>query len=479
MSVLDLEEDITGMNGYKYLLKNIGLLTISQFATKILSFLLVPLYTNILTTTEYGTFDLLVSTISVLIPILTLNIQESVIRFLLDKSADEKAIVCISTKYFTCSNLVIAFLLLVNHVFNVFTIIDQYALYFLLLYFVQSLSGILIAYVRGVDRVADLSISSIISSAVTITSNILFLVVFRWGLQGYFLASSIGPFAQCVYLCVRSKFFRKLTLGRYVSDERKMLLYSKPLIANSVAWWVNSVSDRYVVSFFCGVAENGIYSISGKIPQILNVFQTIFNQAWTLSAVKDFDADDKNGFFTDTYKMYNCILVIICSGIIFLDKVLAKLLYAKEFYLAWRYVPWLTIAIIFGALSGYIGGFFSAVKDSKIFATSTVLGAVTNIVLNLIFTPLLGAMGAAIATAISYIEVWIFRYVKSKRIIRMNINLRRDVFSYLILIVQSIVLLFLDGVFLLITECALFIFILVVYVSEIKRIVEMVIKRKE
>lgn len=73
------------MNKYKYLFKNIGLLTLSSFATKLLSFFLVPLYTNILTTTEYGTYDLFNTTVGVLLPILTLNVQDAVMRFAMDR----------------------------------------------------------------------------------------------------------------------------------------------------------------------------------------------------------------------------------------------------------------------------------------------------------------------------------------------------------------------------------------------------------
>ena len=83
------------MGRYKYLLKNIGLLTLSSFTTKLLSFFLVPLYTNVLSTTEYGTYDMFNTTIGVLLPILTLNIQESVMRFSLDDKLDENSILSI------------------------------------------------------------------------------------------------------------------------------------------------------------------------------------------------------------------------------------------------------------------------------------------------------------------------------------------------------------------------------------------------
>lgn len=464
---------------YKYLFKNIGLLTLSSFATKLLSFFLVPLYTSVLTTTEYGTYDLFNATIGVLLPVLTLNIQESVIRFSLDKKTSRESIVSISVKYLLFSNVVVAVGLIVNRLFGFSSTIADYSVLFFLVFLIQSLSGIMTCYIRGIDRVADLSISSVITSIVTITCNILFLVVFKWGLVGYFAANIIGPAVQCVYLIIRSHFLSDIKWQKYIVEEIEMTAYSKPLIANSIAWWVNNVSDRYVIVFFCGLAENGIYSVAGKIPSILNIFQGIFNQAWTLSAVKDFDPEDKSGFFSNTYRTYNCLMTIVCSGIILCDKILANFLYAKDFYIAWKYVPWLTIAILFGALSGYIGGFFSAVKDSKVFAISTIMGAVVNIVLNLIFTPFYGAMGAAVATAICYFVVWTFRFLHSKKYIKLRVSIVRDCVSYLLLGLQSTILLHQDGIIGVVILVCLFFIIGLLYFTEITMIYTKLFRRNK
>ena len=111
------------------------------------------------------------------------------------------------------------------------------------------------------------------------------------------------------------------------------------------------------------------------------------------------------------------MMVILCSFIIMFDKILAKCLYANDFYIAWKYVPWLTIAGVFGAMSGYIGGFFSAVKDSRIFASSSIVGAISNIILNLILTPYMGALGAAIATAVCYVKYGFSIYFNQKNIL--------------------------------------------------------------
>lgn len=461
------------MNRYKYLIRNIGLLTLSSFTTKFLSFFLVPLYTNILTTTEYGTYDLFNTTIGVLLPILTMNIQESVMRFALDKKYNREAIISIAIKYLLLSLGIIFSGLFLNYIFGFSQLGKKYGFFFFLLFFVQVLSGIVLAYVRGIDKIAELSISSVIASVISIGCNIIFLVVFRWGLVGYFLANIIGPLTQCVYLMIKANIIQNTHLRRKYSVENgEMLAYCKPMIANSIAWWINNASDRYVIIFFCGLAENGIYSVASKIPTILNVFQSIFAQAWTLSAVKDFDPEDNNGFFANTYKLYNCIMTIICSGIIVMDRILAKLLYAKDFYEAWRYVPWLTIAILFGSLSGYLGGFFSAVKNSKIFAQSTMIGAAVNIILNIILTPIMGALGAAVATSVCYIVVWIVRYWHSKRYIKLRVNIYRDILAYVVLIVQSLILLGVpNSILSLKIDCILFIVIISLYNRDLKMIV--------
>lgn len=431
------------MGKYLYLIKNIGLLALSNFATKLLSFFLVPLYTNILSTTEYGTYDLFYTTASVLVPVFTLNIQESVLRFALDKKYNRDAIVTIAVQYFLFSCSLILVGLVVNSTLHLNQMVSNYAIFFFLMFLSQALSGIVLAYIRGIDKIKELSISSVLASAATIGCNLLFLVVFKWGLYGYFLANIIGPLFQCIYLMAKAHFVTCIRLHSpdYSSVKKEMLTYSCPLIANSIAWWINNASDRYVVVLFCGLAANGVYSVASKIPSILNIVQSIFSQAWTLSAVKDFDPEDKNSFFTNTYKAYNCFMVVLCSAIIVMDKILARFLYAKDFYIAWQYVPWLTIAIVFGALSGYIGGFFSAVKKSDIFAQSTVAGAVLNIILNLVFTPMIGPLGAAIATAICYFVVWVIRYRSSRQFIKLRIRLGRDLLTYAILGFQASVLL--------------------------------------
>lgn len=454
---------------YRYLFKNMGLLTLSSFATKLLSFFLVPLYTSVLSTGEYGTYDLFNTTVGVLLPILTFNIQEGVLRFALDKEYDRDALVTVGARYTAGGTLVVAGGLALMLLFGIFPMDQMFAAYFLLMFFVQASAGFVTYYIRGIDMIRELSISSVVASAATIGLNIVFLLPLHMGLNGYFLANIIGPLVQVVYLVISVRLSQHVHFAsRYALQSKEMLDYSRPLIANSIAWWINNVSDRYIVVFFCGIAANGIYSVAGKIPSILNIFQSIFGQAWTLSSVKDFDPEDKDGFFANTYASYSCLMTLICSAIIVNDKLLARFLYANDFYVAWRYVPWLTIAILFGALSGYLGGFFTAVKDSKELARSTAIGAVVNVTLNIVLIPSIGPLGAAIATGICYAVVWAMRLKHSCIYIDLRINLRRDLIAYSLLVAQSLLLLFIqDSIFLYGSLAFLFIVIVLLHRVEI------------
>ena len=458
--------------GKRYLAKNMVFLTVGQFGTKILSFFLVPLYTNVLSSAEYGMYDLYSVTVSLFIPILTLNISDATLRFLLGKDAKKSSVISISVKTCVFSIAIFALLIAVNSVSDTFPIFNEYRLFLLLMFAVNGLNGVLLNIARGLDRIKDVSVSGVICSAVMIILNLIFLLPMHLGLKGYYLATISGSAVQILYLSVAlgiHKFIRFREKSTAINKE--MLRYSCPMMLNSVSWWVNSVSDRYIVTWFCGLVENGIYSVAYKIPSILTIFQNIFSQAWTLSAIQDFDRDDKDGFFSDMYRFYNTGMVLICSALIILTKPLAQILFAKDFYAAWRFVPFLLISTVFGALGGYIGGIFAATKKSSFFAVSSFTGAAVNILLNVILIKIFGTIGAAVATFASYFAVWLMRIVYVRKLICLRINFFTDGIAYGILLIQSVIILLSNSVLFSFTANILLLFLIVIlYRDTIHRI---------
>lgn len=465
------------MDKYKYLIKNIGLLTLSNFSTKILVFLLVPLYTSQLSTAEFGTFDLFNNTIGLLIPILTVDIQDSVLRFALDKDVDNGQVFKVGAKYIIFSVIIVSGFIVFNHFFTIFPILNSYFIEFFLLYIMTALNGFISLFARGCGKIKQISISSVISSLVMIVCNILFLLVFHFGLRGYFYATILGLFVQILQLFLSldiTPFNLKLSKSQKV--EKEMISYSRPMISNAIAWWINGASDRYLVTYICGIAANGIYSVSSKIPSIIVVIQSIFGQAWSLSSVKEFDEKDSSGFIINTYNIYNFILVFSCSFLMVVDKLLASFMFANDFYKAWEYVPFLLISTVFSGNSQYISGLFTALKKTKIFAKTSVITAVINIIFNVITIPIIGPFGAAISTAIAYCIMWALRVYEIKKYMDLRINLKRDLCTYVLISFQAVCLILFNTKSIINIEQFFFLLVLVMFYR--KEIISVVKKVK-
>ena len=98
------------MGKLKYLSKNIALFSISNFVSKILVFLLVPFYTNVLTTYEYGIADVIQVTLLLLVPMVTLNIGEAALRFGVEEVNNRQSIYLVGIKYVLRASIIVAFI---------------------------------------------------------------------------------------------------------------------------------------------------------------------------------------------------------------------------------------------------------------------------------------------------------------------------------------------------------------------------------
>lgn len=427
---------------YRDLSKNTILFTISNFGTKIISFLLVPLYTSILSTNDYGTADLMTTTAQLLIPVLTLNIQDAVLRFALDKNYSAKETLKVSKNIIFLSSLCLAIALYFLCRLNIITLDSQYIVFLFLSFLVGSLSNSVSMYLKAEDKVGILVISGLTNTLITCVLNICLLLFLRMGMLGYLFANIAGSAVGVGIMICGGKI-----VGDFLSPLRRMdkklalqmVSFSAPLVVNSIAWWLNNASDRYILTFFAGTVANGIYSVSYKVPTILSTLQSIFYSAWSISAITEFDKDDHDGFMGNVYMTYACGSILGCSCLLIFNQFIAHILYAKEFYQAWQFTPPLLVGTVFNGIALFEGCIFTAVKDTKSVTISTLVGSGINTLLNFILIPFWGAEGAALATLVGYLCVWIVRTIQVKKIVRMKVNWLSQVVSLAILVVQMLI----------------------------------------
>ena len=427
-----------GNNRNKYLIKNTLLFTLGNLGSKLITFFLIPLYTNTLSTTQYGTIDLVATVSTVAIPILTINICESVMRFALDKDADQKQITQIGTYIFLCACL---FGLLIIPICTLFNQISSYA--GLTYFYVISLaaSQLYLCDLRGKELLLYYSIGNVLHTLLIAVFNIMFLLIFKMEIKGYLLAFIIANLIISLYALIVGKGYKSFTLQRI---NKKLLVsmskYSIVLIPNSFMWWIMNSSDRIMVSSMVGIAANGIYAVSYKIPTLVSTLTSIFNQAWSYSAIREDGACDEELYNTRIFKMLIGIVMLIGIGILTFVKPFLSIYVSEEFFSAWKYTPFLIIGYVYLTLGSFMATSYTVHKDSFGYLFSGMFGAVFNIVLNFALIPLIDVYGAAIATCISFFLVFIFRLIHTRKYIKYKIGNIEFISGSIILILSSAVL---------------------------------------
>ena len=245
-----------------------------------------------------------------------------------------------------------------------------------------------------------------ISDFVQVISFVGFIFVFvgdyDMGLLGFIYAKTLSLFIDLLLLFIVSKAYKSFRSGINFTYGKEMMYFGIPLIPNSVMWWVSNASDRYLLAAMVGISSVGIYSVATKFPIILAQFSAVFFKSWQSSAIEQDAAKDSSDYHTKVFNSYAVILFLISSLILICIKPLMLILVADDFYIAWKYVPFLLLGAVFSALAGFLGVNYNVAKKTKKALFSTIVAAVVNIILNIILIPNYGIMGASIATLISF-----------------------------------------------------------------------------
>jgi len=411
------------------------MLLAGNFVTKVLSFFMVPFYTSILTTSDYGTADLISNTVLLVLPMFSLLMDEAVMRFTLDQTTDKKQVVSIALIVSTFGYLVA---MCFSPLILLSSTLRPFYLFVVLYYVVSWLYNITSNYVKGLDKLSITTTAGIIHTFVYLTLNIIFLAVIKIGIYGYLLAIILSNLVAIVFLVLFCKLHRNVISIKRIdwTLAREMIKYAIPLIPDYMSWWVNNASDKYILTFICGTAANGIYSVAYKIPTLLSSVTSVVYSAWKISSVDNFGSDETRVFYEKVYSFYSALLLTVGAGLILFTKFLATILYSKDFFEAWRFTPILVLAYIFSALAQQIGSIFSASKKTKRLFYASMTGAVVNIFLNLLLIPTFQGFGAAIATVVGYITIWSMNMINGRKIMKMSYNLPKIISSSLFLIIE-------------------------------------------
>ena len=399
----------------------------------------MPLYTRILSQSEYGTVDLIVQTANLLIPIVSVGITNGIIRFGLDKAVRKEDVFSVGIT--TC---LIGFgvFLLFYPLIDRLDFLDGYTVLLYLYVLMSNARSVCSQFVRARNLVRLYSFDGILSTLLVIVFNIIFLVVFGLGITGYILATIMSDFCSAIFLFVTAHLNRYLRFtGIAKGVRRSMIRFSIPMIPSTIFWWITNVSDRYLVSYMINTAANGLYAAAYKVPTIIMLISSIFSDAWQMSAISERDSANRTRFFTTVFSAYQAIVFVAAAGLIAFSKVITKILVSEAFYTSWQYIPILVMATTFACLSTFFSGIYMMEKKSVLTLLTTMLGAISNIIMNILFIPTMGVNGAALATFISYFLVFVVRVITTQRFVEIGVSPIKIAMNLGIISAQSLIML--------------------------------------
>jgi len=383
--------------------------------SKIVGFLLIPLYTRYLTTSDYGVLELLDLTSTIVSIFISMRIGSAVIRFYYDSTGELEQKKVVSTAYmatFASALLVVLF----SQIFSIrlsCLIFDTnvYDKYFKLVFMATALSlisSVPEAYLMARKQSIFYTIISLMTLSSYLILNIYFIVFLKMGILGILYSSVITKiFNSSVlsfYCITKNSLFFSFT------KFKSMLKFSLPLIPANVGTFILNYADRFILQKLATTAEVGIYALGYKFGYILpTLVMGPINMIWVPQMFELASKSDKKTI--EKMFTYIMLILIFCGlSLILLTKDAIRIMATPPFYPAYKVVSFVVLGYIFRGMASFFWDGIMVSKKTIYIGISVFVSALSNILLNILLIPQFKGMGAAYATAISFFIMFCLVY---------------------------------------------------------------------
>lgn len=383
--------------------------SVGVFGSKVIMFALVPLYSFFLTKEDLGAYDLILVTITLFTPLITLQIADAVYRDLLEATSDSEIKVIFNSGL----NLILigyglfgilAFFL--NHLFK-YSFFNEFMILLLTsctyLFSQQSL--------RGLKKNRIYAGMGIANTILVSGFSFLFLIVLEWGLKGILWSVIASQGIAVILIVIWAKLFKQIDF-KSVSREsqRAMLNYSWPLLPNAISWWLIDFGNRFIILFFLGEEYNGIYAVAARFAGIMALINSIFLLAWQDYTITTEPESKVN--LDKVSKIFKRFMIFEITTIILLSSAARQIIgwtTDDKFHEAYQYFPILLMASGFSSFSAYFGAFYLKEKATFRLFTTSVFGGICNLIFSSLLVNQIGLFAVSIGSVLGFVATLILR----------------------------------------------------------------------
>lgn len=359
------------MGKFKRLGKNTALIFIGTSGSKLITFLMLPLYTRWLNVDQYGAVDLVSTYSTLFLGIISLTIFDSIFIFPKGQSKTKQSQYFSSGLIFWGISTVISifvclFVIKLSAMFGWHGFFIDYIWQILLLLITSYIQQLIQQFNRAIDKMVVYAFTGLIQTIGTVA--ISFYIIPQYKVNGYIGALIVGNILGVIYSLLSGGAYKYFSFKSW--DKKaliEMLKYSIPIVPNGIMWFfVNSI-NRPLLEDYHGLATVGLLAIANKIPTIINQVYMIFQSAFVISAIEEANSPTYKQFYNQTLKLVVIIQILLVSVVTISSKWIIQIFTSPEFFISWHYIPILALGVLFTNVATFVGTNFTVTRKSKYF----------------------------------------------------------------------------------------------------------------
>lgn len=382
---------------------------VGQVLSRLVGFLMIPIYTHYLKPVDYGVYQLVGITLEVIGIVLSLGIADAVYRFYYDADEvkDPKTVISTACLGVPAISFVILGVLNLKSEYMASIILegtDQWVFFTLAfgaLWFNQQVD-LVYTYLRVTQSSAIYLVLSLAKLTMALSLNIYFIVVLGWGVLGIFTSNLIT--AAFFSIITYPVLLKKVGLTFSLTIARKMVRFSLPIIPANLASLAVNASDRYFIRAFLSIADAGIYSLGYRLGNaIFYLIRVPFMQIWGPRRYALHSGGAPAEIYAIIATYFAGLMIFSGLGISVFVQDVIKIISPQEYWGAARYVPPVALCYIIYAMDHHVAfGILIAKRTEYWTYVNLVMGAL-NLLLNFILISRYGIWGAVLATFLSLV----------------------------------------------------------------------------
>lgn len=418
---------------------------------------------------DYGKLDVINTTVSLLVPILSFQIIEATLRFAVESRVELRNKNLLSNALVFLLFAFIFSLILYPAMKNI-SVFKEYNTYFYAIFFLTIANGIVKQYIRGLEIIKLYVVSDIFFSISFALSNLVLLVVLKLGVKAYLLSNIISLSCTILLIFLAARLYKHLSFRFDKRLLKEMLVYSVPLIPNGIMWWLVTASDRYIISYFLGYEATGIYSVAARFPLLLTVLYGIFFQAWQLSAMEEYGKEHYSEFFSRVFGVISTVMFLGSSALFLIIKPFMTVYVGQAYLDSWKYVPFLFLGAVFNTFASFYGVNYTASKRTAGAFSTSMIAAGVKVGIMLALVRIWGIQSASFSSFMAYFSMWVARILHTRRLVQLEIDKEHIVISSILVLAQAVVLLTVNSHIVYVVQAIMFILVLMTQKKYLKQV---------